>query len=300
MEFLSNFLDMLNEDILFLYWMTFFLGASVGSFINVVVARYPSMMHQGHRDEINEYLEDQGIDVRVPNVESNLPKTLNGRSECPKCHVGIPLWANIPILGWFLVMGKCISCKQSISFRYPLFEIIVALLSLLVVYVNGPTTMGLLGLIFVWLMMPAIRIDMEELVLPDTLNYILLWTALVTAAQGRNIGVEEAVYGAVFGYLSLWSVYWAFKLVTGKEGMGYGDFKLMAALGAISGAMAIPYIALLAVIFSIGLVVMDRWSFNGDRAIPFGPGLAMGGFVIYLVQSGLEIPYIGFVFNMVK
>jgi len=285
----SHIITFLNENKVFMLCYFGFLGACIGSFINVYVARYPRITHAHYEKEIKEYCDDYGHQFNATKRDS-LPLTLLGRSECPKCHKKIPLWVNIPIFGYFILRGKCLSCKMSISFRYPAVEIVVTSLTLLVVYLQGLTPEGFLALLWVWLMVPALLIDFDETILPDELSYFLLWAALITTLWQRHISIEEALIGAVVGYMSLWSIYWLFKLVTGKEGMGHGDFKLFAAIGATIGALALPFVILVAIFFSFFVVFMGSWKFKGRKVIPLGPGLIIGGFIVYLSKVGLVIP----------
>jgi leader peptidase (prepilin peptidase)/N-methyltransferase len=291
MNEILDIVTLMNDNKVFLLCYFGFLGACAGSFINMYVARYPRIMHAQQQEEINDYCEDYGHEFIAIKTEG-LPATLWGRSECPKCHTKIPFWANIPILGYFIVRGKCIGCKQGISFRYPAVELLVAALTVLVVHLLGLTPEGLLAVLWVWLMVPALLIDFDETLLPDELTYTLLWAALVTTLWQRHINLEEALMGAVVGYVSLWSIYWLFKLVTGKEGMGYGDFKLFAAIGATVGALALPFVVLIAVCLSFFVIFMGSWKFKGRKVIPLGPGLIIGGFIVYLSQIGLVIPFL--------
>jgi len=280
-----------NPSIVYVY--VALLGLFMGSFINVVAARLPLIMHREYQEEIKEYLEENGGTCDFENKKT-LPKTLWGRSECPHCGHKISALENIPIISYLALRGKCKGCSSRISIKYPIVEILTSTLSILVVVYNGISVDTLLGLAFVWLMIPAVLIDFEELVLPDSMNFMLLWIAILTALVGRGVTLEEAVLGAVAGYLSLWSIYWAFKLATGKEGMGYGDFKLMSALGAILGPLSLPYIGLIAVIVSIAVMMLAKWTYKGNKAIPFGPGLAVSGFILFMVQSGMDIPILDY------
>jgi leader peptidase (prepilin peptidase)/N-methyltransferase len=289
MDEILNIVALVNEDKALMLCYFGFLGAIIGSFINMYVARYPRIMHVHYEEEINDYCDDFGHEFKAIKT-SGLPATLWGRSVCPKCHEKIPFWANIPILGYFIVRGKCLACNKSISLRYPAVELLVTTLTILVVHLQGLTPEGFLALLWVWLMVPALLIDFDETIIPDELTYALLWAALVTTLWQRHISIEEALVGAVVGYMSLWSIYWVFKLVTGKEGMGYGDFKLFAAIGATIGALALPFVVLAAIFFSFFVVFMGSWKFKGRKVIPLGPGLIIGGFIVYLSKIGLVIP----------
>jgi len=250
------------------------LGLFIGSFLNVVIARLPVMMEREWQAEMAEF---HGGGEAV--AESERFNLVTPRSRCPHCEHRISMLENIPLLSYLFLRGRCRHCQTAISARYPLVELLAATLSGYAAwrFGVGPATAG--ALIFVWVMIALAFIDFDTRLLPDSLTLPLLWMGLIFNLLTGNIPLEDAVTGAVAGYLFLWSIYWLFKLVTGKEGMGHGDFKLLAAIGAWLGWQALPLIVVLASItgalFGIGLIVFKRQQRN--TPMPFGPFLAIAG-----------------------
>lgn len=252
-------------------------GALVGSFLNVVILRLPLRMQwQWERDSRETLGMDAGADVAPAP-----PGIVVERSHCPKCGHTLAAWENIPILSFALLRGKCRACKAPISWQYPAVEAITALLFGLVVWRYGVTMQAGWMLVATGFLVAMSGIDMRTTLLPDSLTLPLLWLGLLLSLVPVFVPPPQAILGAAVGYLSLWSVYWAFKLLTGKEGMGYGDFKLLAAIGAFCGWKAILPVLLMssligAIVGSVMLAVQGR-----DRAtpIPFGPYLAAAGWV---------------------
>jgi leader peptidase (prepilin peptidase)/N-methyltransferase len=254
------------------------LGLLVGSFLNVVILRLPPRLMHGWRAEAREILElpDAGATAAPP------PDLVRRRSHCPACGHQLAWWENIPIASYVWLRGRCRACRTRISPQYPAVEALTGLLSVLVVARFGPGVEGALALVFTWILIAASGIDLRTTLLPDQLTLPLLWIGLVAAAVAHPfVGPAEAILGAAGGYLALWTVYWGFKLLTGKEGMGYGDFKLLAALGAFCGWQGLLPIVLFSAL--IGAIVGSAWlAIKGrDRAtpIPFGPYLAGAGWV---------------------
>ena len=247
-------------------------GLLVGSFLNVVIHRLPKMME---REWHANCLELQGKDVPAQ------PKytIVTPRSACPKCGHNITALENIPVISYLMLGGKCKGCKTGISMRYPMIEALTGALIGLVAYKYGYTSTTLFASIFVFALVTLTFIDFDTQLLPDDITLTLLWLGLIFNFSGGFTDLKSAVLGAIFGYLILWLVYWAFKLVTGKEGMGYGDFKLLAAIGAWFGWQMLPAVILLSsvvgAIIGIGLIVFKGK--GGSTAIPFGPFLALGG-----------------------
>ena len=211
-----------------LYLVVIFVSLCVGSFLNVVILRLPKMMKQEWRCQCEEFLEvpegDRKSDERI-----TLSKPA---STCPSCGHKIRAWENIPVISWLMLGGKCSSCKTRISPRYPIVEALTAVFSVVTVYLLGPSETALWALLMVWALVALTMIDFDTQLLPDGITLPLMWLGLVLNYFGVLTDFGSAFWGAVAGYLSLWSVYWLFKLATGKEGMGHGDFKLLAALGA--------------------------------------------------------------------
>lgn len=261
------------------------LGLLVGSFLNVVVHRLPIMSQR----ELDNYIaHEAGKDL--PHQDSfNL---MTPRSRCPHCGHQITALENIPVISWLFLRGKCSACKAPIPVRYPAIELFTGLLSGLLIWTFGSGWMGLATLLFAYLLVAMTFIDYDTQLLPDDLTYPLLWAGLLLNINGMFVPLQEAVIGAAAGYLALWAVYWLFKLATGKEGMGYGDFKLLAALGAWLGWKMLPSIILLSsvvgAVVGIGLIVFARR--GRDKPIPFGPYLAAAG-MIALLYGGPILRY---------
>ncbi len=260
------------------------LGLVVGSFLNVVIHRLPRMMENEWRAQCAE------LEGREP-PNTGRYNLLVPRSRCPTCSTPIRARDNIPILSWLLLKGKCASCRASISVRYPLVEALTALLSGLIAWRFGLGLTAGLALMLTWALIALTFIDADTTLLPDDLTIPLLWLGLLANLLGALPGVtlRDAVLGAVAGYLSLWLIYWSFKLTTGKEGMGYGDFKLLAALGAWMGWKALLPVVLLAsvvgALVGIALIVLARRA--REIPIPFGPYLASAGFFVLLFGDRL-------------
>lgn len=266
---LSNSLN--NEPTLFITVSVIF-GLMIGSFLNVVIHRLPKMMEQEWH---NNCLELQGKDL----PEQTKYTLSSPRSACPKCNRQITALENIPIISYLLLAGKCKGCKTKISLRYPFVEALTGALIGIVAYKFGYTYTTLFAWVFTLALITLTFIDFDTQLLPDDITLPLLWLGLIFNLFGGFTDLKSAVIGAVLGYLILWSVYWAFKLFTGKEGMGYGDFKLLAAIGAWFGWQLLPAVILLSsvlgAVIGIGLILFRNKS--GGTAIPFGPFLALGG-----------------------
>ena len=248
------------------------LGLIVGSFLNVVIHRMPKMLE---RDWAQQCAELRGEPAPVaPPYNLVVP-----RSACPSCGHRIGALENIPVVSWLALRGKCRNCGTSISVRYPAVELAAGVLAALAVARFGATWQALAACLLLWTLVALTFIDYDTQLLPDDLTLPLLWSGLVVNLFGLFVPVAEAVIGAVAGYLSLWSVYWLFKLVRGKEGMGYGDFKLLAALGAWLGWKMLPAIVLLssAVGAVIGIALVLVKGRDHQLPLPFGPYLAIAG-----------------------
>ncbi|MDF2181552.1 A24 family peptidase [Neptuniibacter sp. CAU 1671] len=263
------------------------LSLSVGSFLNVVIHRIPIM------------LEREWESIRTDTDPGHTFNLATPASRCPVCNHQIRWFENIPVFSYLFLGGKCSSCKTKISLRYPAIETATALIGCGLFYHFGPTwhTAALIG--FSWILLCLIFIDIDHQLLPDNLTLPLLWLGLLVNTQGLFTSLENAVWGAVVGYLSLWSVYWAFKLLTGKEGMGYGDFKLLAALGAWAGAAQLPLIILLSslvgAVFGIAMMLFKKH--DHQQPLPFGPYLAVAGWIALLwgdIITGHYLQFAGF------
>ena len=266
------------------------LGLCVGSFLNVVVHRLPLMLERGWKLDSAEMLGVTLGDDASAAVTLSKP-----RSRCPSCGYAIAWHENIPVFSYLRLAGKCSACKTPISPRYPLIEVLTAALFGAVAWKFGAQPIALLWCGFVAVLVALAGIDWDTTLLPDNLTLPLLWAGLVAAALGWTIPLAAALWGAVAGYLSLWTVYWLFKLVTGKEGMGFGDFKLLAALGAWLGAnMILPIVLAASIIGAIvGIVMKLKASLREGRYVPFGPFLAGAGLVVLLLGSPRVLGWLG-------
>lgn len=249
------------------------LGLVFGSFLNMVIHRLPIMMEMDWREQCASL---KGIDSSAKATKYNL---ITPRSSCPHCKKAISAWHNIPVISFLVLGGRCKECEVSISWRYPAVEIISAFLIGLTTYKFGFSLNTLASSAFILALLTLTFIDLDTHLLPDDITLPLLWLGLLFNLNGGFTDIQSAVIGAVAGYLILWGVYWLFKLITGKEGMGYGDFKMLAAIGAWFGWTIIPGVILVSSIsgsiIGIGLMVFAKKGRN--TAIPFGPYLALGG-----------------------
>lgn len=264
-------------------------GLLIGSFLNVVIYRMPKMMQR----ESDNYVAHES-DKPLPHTDRyNL---MVPRSACPHCGHRITALENIPIISYLFLRGKCSECKTPISARYPMIELLTGVLSAFLVWRFGSGLMGLSTLLFAWMLIAMTFIDADTQLLPDDLTLPLLWCGLLVNLNGTFVPLGDAVIGAAAGYLSLWSVYWLFKLVTGKEGMGYGDFKLLAALGAWLGWKMLPVIILLSSVVGavVGISLILFAKRGRDNPIPFGPYLAAAGVIAMLFGKQLAQAYLGF------
>ncbi|MCA0912728.1 prepilin peptidase [Marinobacter nauticus] len=283
-------LDQLLSTPWLLYLTVTLFSLCIGSFLNVVILRLPKMMQQEWRCQCEEFLE-----VPEKQRKQETPLSLSKpASTCPSCGHQIPAWENIPVISWLVLRGKCSSCKAPISPRYPIIEAITAIFSVVTVALLGPTEAALWALLLVWALVALTMIDFDTQLLPDGITLPLMWLGLVLNYFGVLTDFGSAFWGAVAGYLSLWSVYWLFKLATGKEGMGHGDFKLLAALGAWLGWQLLPAVILLSSLVGavVGISLMVFRKHGREVPIPFGPYLAAAG--LLSLWFGPEIQAIWF------
>ncbi len=272
----------------------------IGSFLNVVIYRLPLMMQKEWQTECRLLLADELTSPKTEQITSQTTDTFNlvkPNSCCPKCEAAIKPWQNIPIFSWLFLRGKCATCDNQISVRYPSVEAITAILSLVVAYTFGATEQALLYIVVTWALVALTFIDIDHMLLPDQLTLPLLWLALIASVMGYTIAPRDAIIGAACGYLSLWSVFWLFKLITGKEGMGYGDFKLLAVFGALLGWQSLLTIILLSSVVGavIGIALLSIQGKNKATPIPFGPYLAIAGWITMLWGSQLQNSYFNFI-----
>ena len=268
--------------------VSFVLGLLVGSFLNVVIYRLPIMLQRNWRQQCCEFLEiqdPQPAKKNSPLFWKNL-SLAEPASHCPQCQHNIRAWENIPLASYVLLGGKCASCKVRIPVRYPAVELATGFLSALVAVNFGTTWLTLALLLFVWALVALSMIDFDHQLLPDNITLPLLWLGLAvnTWDLGTGVTTQESVLGAAGGYLSLWSVYWVFKLATGKDGMGYGDFKLLAALGAWMGWQALLPIVLLSSLAGATYGIGSTLLMSRDKSapMPFGPFLAGAGLIMMI------------------
>ena len=281
-------LQLLQQSPTTLTTICFVLGLLVGSFLNVVIYRLPLMLQRDWRQQCCEFLEiedPQPAEEKNPLLRTDL-SLAQPASHCPQCLHTIRAWENIPLISYALLAGKCARCKVKIPIRYPAVELATGLFSALIAVNFGATWLTLALLLFVWALIALTMIDFDHQLLPDDITLPLLWLGLAVNTQDLGTGVttQESVLGAVVGYLSLWSFYWAFKLATGKDGMGYGDFKLLAALGAWMGWQALLPIIILSSLVGATFGIASILLMGRDRSapMPFGPFLAGAGLIMMI------------------
>jgi leader peptidase (prepilin peptidase)/N-methyltransferase len=264
------------------------LGLLVGSFLNVVVYRLPKMMQRDWRQQAREILE---LPAEPQTATFNL---VLPNSSCPHCTHEIKPWENIPVISYLFLRGKCSSCKAPISLRYPAVELACGVLSAYVAWHFGFTWQAGGMLLLTWGLLAMSLIDVDHQLLPDSLVLPLLWLGLIVNSFGLITDLETALWGAIAGYLSLWSVYWLFKLVTGKEGMGHGDFKLLAMLGAWGGWQVLPLTILLSSLVGavLGTIMLRMRHAETSTPIPFGPYLAIAGWIALLWGEQITASYL--------
>jgi leader peptidase (prepilin peptidase)/N-methyltransferase len=271
-------------------WIAFagVLGLLVGSFLNVVILRLPERMAAAWEQEARDVLALQAEPVPLP------PGIVREPSHCPQCKHRLSALDNIPLFGWLLLKGRCRYCQTKISIQYPLVELLSGVLSAAIVWKLGPSWPALAGLMLTWTLIALSGIDFRTQLLPDQLTFPLLWAGLLLALLPMFVAAPSAIMGAAIGYLSLWSVYWLFKLLTGKEGMGYGDFKLLAALGAWMGPVSLLPIVLLSSLIGalVGGALIVLRKRDSQIPMPFGPFIAAAGWVWFVAGDRLLQGYL--------
>jgi len=268
----------------FFYILVGIFSLLVGSFLNVVIYRLPRMMEQEWRNECSQYLQ-----ISQPDADQEPFNLLLPRSACPHCGHKITALENIPVISYILLGGKCKDCKNPISWRYPLVEIATCVLSVTVAVYFGATIQTLFAILLTWTLIVLTLIDYDHQLLPDSITLPVLWLGIICNLFGIFTDINSSVLGAIFGYLILWTVYITFKLVTGKEGMGHGDFKLLAMLGAWLGWQYLPLIIIISSMLGaiIGIALILFKSHGKNQPIPFGPYLALAGWVALLYGNQL-------------
>lgn len=287
-----SLIQSLEQSAIFFYLSVAILGLIVGSFLNVVVYRLPIMLQKSWRNDCLNFLEQE-------NSTTETTETFNlstPRSRCPSCQHPISAIENIPILSYIFLKGRCKSCESSISIRYPVVELATCVLSIMIAVQFGVTFQTGVALIFTWLLICLTLIDFDTQLLPDSITLPLLWFALFISLFNIFVDPTTAIIGALAGYLSLWSVFWLFKLATGKEGMGYGDFKLLAAIGALLGWQMLPLVVMLSAFVGavIGLTMMVCKGLDKNSPIPYGPYLSVAAFIALLWGDKINSIYIQF------
>ncbi|UVE18516.1 A24 family peptidase [Pseudomonas sp. LS44] len=283
-------IDFLASHVLAFVLCALLLGLLVGSFLNVVIHRLPKMMLSDWKAQAREVLE---LPAEASGHTFNL---ILPNSHCPACGHEIKAWENIPLLSYLALRGKCSACKAPISLRYPLVELACGLLSAYVAWHFGFNWQGGAMLLLTWGLLAMSLIDADHQLLPDVLVLPLLWLGLIINQFGLFASLEDALWGAIAGYLSLWSVYWLFKLITGKEGMGHGDFKLLAMLGAWGGWQILPLTILLSSLVGavLGVIMLRLRNAETSTPIPFGPYLAIAGWIALLWGDQITATYLQF------
>ena len=286
-----DLMDFLARNLLVLVAAATVLGMLVGSFINVVVYRLPIMLQREWQQQAHEYLEipqekaDERFNLLLPD------------SRCPHCGHKIRAWENIPVISYLILGARCSGCRSLISLRYPLVELGCGLLSGFIAWKFGLSWQMGGMLLLTWGLLAMSLIDTDHQILPDVIVLPLLWLGLIANQWQLLATPSDALWGAILGYLSLWSVYWLFKLLTGKEGMGYGDFKLLAMLGAWGGWQVLPLTILLSSLVGaiLGIIILRMSRSDNSTTLPFGPYLAIAGWIALIWGEQITHSYLQFV-----
>lgn len=288
MNQLIELINLLQQSPLIAMIVVAFLGLCVGSFLNVVIHRIPLMMEQQWKNECQYLLHPEQNFEPAPNITLSFPP-----SRCPKCQHKIHWYENIPVVSWLVLRGKCSGCQNPISFRYPFVEIITAILSVLVVVRFGITWQSASALLLTWYLVALTGIDFDKQLLPDRMTLPLAGMGLFVNAFGLFVSSTQAIFGYVVGFLCLWIVYKLFLMITGKHGMGYGDFKLLSALGAWLGPALLPFIIFVSALLGsiIGIILMKK---SGEsKPFAFGPYIAIAGMIALLYGEPILRWYLG-------
>ena len=288
-------IELLESNPYFLIGSTVLLGLLIGSFLNVVIYRLPIMMERSWTEQCHDFLSaDKETSSQETEGTTEPFDLMRPRSRCPQCGHKITALENIPVISYLLQQGKCRGCKTSISPRYPIIELITAIMSAVVVWKLGFTWAGLFGLFFTWAMITLTMIDFDHQLLPDDITLPLVWLGLLLSLGTVFSTPTDAILGACAGYLSLWLIFHLFKLITGKEGMGYGDFKLFAVFGAWFGWQCLPLILLLSSVVGaiVGIALIVIKGRDKNIPIPFGPYLACAGWIYLLWGNAIIETYL--------
>lgn len=291
---MDNILQYLVNHPIEYYCLVVLFSLVVGSFLNVVIYRLPKMLHKSWEEECYEFLELEKPEHLSASEKFNL---LFPSSKCPSCKHKIAAWQNIPLLSYIFLQGKCFYCKEPISFRYPAVEVLTAALSFFVAWKFGVTLLTLSGLLLTWCLLAQTFIDIEHMIVPDEITMPFLWLGLIVAYFGFGfVNLQDALLGAVAGYLTLFLIYEVFRLITKKEGVGFGDFKLYAMIGAWIGWQMLPQVLFIAAtvgtIFGLsGILFKNK---QKDTPIPFGPYLALAAWVAMIWGNEINNWYLRF------
>jgi len=294
-------LELMSESATVFIVVVFAFTLLIGSFLNVVIHRLPIMMEREWREQADE-LSNLPSEQEIPEGRFDL---VAPRSRCPSCGALITVWQNIPVVSYLFLRGRCANCKTSISARYPLVELMTALLAATVAWHFGPGWEALMAIALTIALVAIAMIDADTQLIPDSIVLPLMWLGLamslfnpMAGAQTLFIAPANAIVGAMAGYLSLWSVFWLFKLVTGKDGMGYGDFKLLAALGAWLGWQQLPMIIMMSAVVGAAINITMIVARGKDRSIPipFGPYLATAGWITMIWGEKIKNAYFDLMF----
>lgn len=288
---MNEFISVLSQYPWLFVALSFIFSATIGSFLNVVIHRFPVMMKREWQQECHHYLQEYHPEVVSKVGIDTLSRPLDGYPEkynlvvpgsaCPKCKTAIKPWHNLPIAGWLMLKGRCAACHTSISSRYPMIELLTGVLVATLAWHFGPSWQFVFASILTFGLVALTGIDLDEMLLPDQLTLPLLWLGLLINLNHTFASPTDAVIGAAAGYLSLWSIFWLFKLLTGKEGMGYGDFKLLAVFGAWLGWQMLPLVILLSSLVGalVGITLIVNKRLQQGNPIPFGPYIAAAGWI---------------------
>lgn len=297
----SIYFSYLNENTDIFLLSVFLLSLLVGSFLNVVIHRLPIILTNEWTSDCREFLSEQ---TKTEEGKEDKPVEVfniaTPRSQCPNCQHKITAIENIPIISWLFLRGRCSSCHKKISIRYPLIELSTALFSILVAYTFGVQWFTLAALVLTWSMISLALIDFDTQLLPDNITLPIMWMGVLMSLLSISpISLEDSVIGLLLGYLSLWSIYHLFKIITGKEGMGYGDFKLLALLGAWLGWQSLPLILFLSAVVGsiVGISLILFLGRDKNIPIPFGPYLASAGFISLIWGQQIKQTYFALVFH---
>lgn len=304
MHALNNSLLFLQQQPVFFLVLAFILGLCVGSFLNVVIYRLPIMLHNDYSRACHEYLEQHNptrdMALSATAQESEAPAKFNlatPESTCPNCKRAIRAWENIPVFSFILMRGRCAGCNLKISWQYPLVELLMGVLALILASHFGVSYQFLFAFILLAALLALSGIDFKQQLLPDVITLPMMWLGLLISLIGNGVFVSptHAILGAALAYLVLWSVFWLVKILMGVEGMGYGDFKLLALLGAWLGPLMLPQILLLSACMGalVGIILIISKQRTRQSAIPFGPYLAIAGSISLLYGDELNHLYFG-------